>query len=121
MKLEKVHRVVSHMLGELPIQENEATFIPAGVKRKEIAGDIPENNGYTESYTFAELKIKLNAIYSDKFSIESLSNIEEDTLHIITTGGNEYMMPKAWATEPGKLSDGEIDIIFKSGSSPRLK
>jgi hypothetical protein len=36
------------------------------------------------------------------------------------TSGKQYMMPKAWIKEPGGLGDAEIDIIYKSGSSPRL-
>jgi hypothetical protein len=50
MNLERVQRVISNRLGELPIQEKGATFTPAGVKREEKSGDVPENNGYTESY-----------------------------------------------------------------------
>lgn len=119
MKLERVQRVVSAALGELPIQEKGATFKPAGKKRETKAGEVPENTGYTESQTFAELKIKLNA--TGKLGIEELSDVEEDTLTIYTTGGKEYMMPKAWVTEPGELGDAEMNITYNSGTSPRMK
>jgi hypothetical protein len=49
-----------------------------------------------------------------------LSDIGEDTLTITTTGGKRYMMPKAWVTEPGQLGDAEIDIVYNSGTSPRV-
>jgi len=118
MKLERVQRVISAALGELPIQEKGATFKPAGTKRETKTGEVPENTGYTESQTFAELKLKLNATGS--LGVEELSAIEEDTLTIYTTGGKQYMMPRAWVTEPGELGDAEMDIAYNSGTSPRL-
>jgi hypothetical protein len=119
MKLERVKRVISAALGELPIQEKGAEFQPAGTKRETKAGEVPENTGYTESQTFAVLTLKLNATGS--LGIEELSNVGEDTLTIFTTGGKQYMMPKAWVVEPGKLGDAEMDITYNSGTSPRLK
>ena len=118
MKLERVQRVISSNVGELPIQEKGATFKPAGVKRETKPGEVPENTGYTESQTFAELKLKLNATGS--LGVEELSNLGEDTLTIFTTGGKQYMMPRAWVTEPGELGDAEMDIVYNSGTSPRL-
>jgi hypothetical protein len=118
MKLERVKRVISQALSELPIQEKGATFKPAGTKRETKPGEVAENTGYTESQTFAELKLKLNA--TGKLGVEELSNIGEDTLTIYTTGGKQYMMPNAWVTEPGELGDAEMDITYNSATSPRL-
>jgi hypothetical protein len=150
MKLERVERVISQRLGELPIQEKGATFTPAGVERQEKIGDVPENSGFTEGYTLAELRCKLNAKYSEFFNIEAFPNfgekspliskikpdaknykknkkeIEEslkfgrDNITIFTTGGKQYMMPNAWVKEPGTLGDGEFEIVYKSATSPRL-
>jgi hypothetical protein len=117
MKLERVLRVISSRLGELPVQEKGATFKPAGIKRETKAGEVPENTGYTESQTFASLKLKLNA--TGKLGVEELSQ-SEDTLTIFTTGGKQYMMPNAWVVEPGELGDAEMDIEYNSGTSPRL-
>jgi hypothetical protein len=119
MKLERVKRVISQAVGELPIQEKGATFKPAGKKRETKVGEVPENTGYTESQTFAELKLKLNA--TGVLGVEELSKYDEDTLNIITTGGKEYVMPRAWVTEPGELGDAEMDIVYNSATSPRLK
>ncbi|GMO64692.1 MAG: hypothetical protein Ta2A_12430 [Treponemataceae bacterium] len=118
MKLERVKRVISQAHGELPIQEKGATFKPAGIKRETKTGEVPENTGYTESQTFAELTLKLNA--TGKLGVEELSDTSEDTLTIHTTGGKQYMMPNAWVVEPGTLGDAEMDISYNSGSSPRL-
>jgi hypothetical protein len=118
MKLERVHQVISSKLGELPLQEGGSTFKPAGVKRETKAGEVPENTGFTEKQTFAELKLKLNATGS--IGVEELSDIGEDTLTIHTTSGKQYMMPKAWVTEPGQLGDAEIDIVYNSAKSPKL-
>jgi hypothetical protein len=118
MKLERVKRVISAALGELPIQEKGATFKPAGIKRETKPGEVPENTGYTESQTFAELKMKLNA--TGKLGVEELSNVGEDTLTIFTTGGKQYLMPNAWVTEPGELGDAEMDITYNAATSPRL-
>ncbi|MDR1250187.1 MAG: phage tail tube protein [Treponema sp.] len=118
MKLERVHRVVSSALGELPLQEGGSTFKPAGVERETKAGEVPENTGYTEKQTFAELKLKLNA--TGALGVEELSDIGEDTLTIFTTGGKQYMMPKAWVTAPGQLGNAEIEITYNSGTSPKL-
>jgi hypothetical protein len=117
MKLERVKRVISSKVGELPIQEKGAKFRPAGIKRETKPGEVPENTGYTESQTFAVLTLKLNA--TGKLGIEELSN-GEDTLTIYTTGGKQYMMPNAWVTEPGELGDAEMDITYNCGTSPRL-
>jgi hypothetical protein len=119
MKLERVQRVISSALGELPIQEKGATFKPAGKKRETKAGEVPENTGYTESQTFASLKLKLNA--TGRLGIEELSNVDSDTLTIYTTGGKQYSMPNAWVTEPGELGDAEMNIEYNSGTSPRLQ
>ncbi len=118
MVLERVKRVISANLGELPVQEKGATFKPAGTKRETKAGEVPENTGYTESQTFASLKLKLNA--TGKLGVEELSNMGEDTLTIFTTGGKQYMMPNAWVIEPGELGDAEMDIEYNSATSPRL-
>ena len=118
MKLERVQRVISANVGELPIQEKGATFKPAGKKRETKPGEVPEHTGYTESQTFASLKLKLNA--TGKLGVEELSDMGEDTLTIFTTGGKQYMMPKAWVVEPGELGDAEMDIEYNAGTSPRL-
>jgi len=118
MVLERVKRVISASLGELPLQEKGATFTPAGTKRETKAGEVPENTGYTESQTFAKLKLKLNA--TGKLGVEELSNMGEDTLTIFTTGGKQYMMPNAWVIEPGELGDAEMEIEYNSATSPRL-
>jgi hypothetical protein len=119
MKLERVKRVISSNIGELPIQEKGATFKPAGKKRETKTGEVPENTGYTESQTFASLKLKLNA--TGAIGVEELTAFDEDTLTIFTTGGTQYMMPNAWAVEPGELGDAEIDIEYNSGTSPKLQ
>jgi hypothetical protein len=118
MKLERVHRVISSALGELPLQEGGSTFKPAGKKRETKAGEVPENTGYTEKQTFAELKLKMNA--TGVLGVEQLSDIGEDTLTVFTTGGTQYMLPNAWVTEPGELGDAEISITYNCGTSPRL-
>jgi hypothetical protein len=118
MKLERVKRVISSALGELPLQEGGSTFKPAGIKRETKAGEVPAHTGYTEKQTFAELKLKLNA--TGAIGVEQLSEADEDTLTIYTFGGKEYMMPKAWVTEPGELGDAEISITYNSATSPRL-
>jgi hypothetical protein len=119
MKLERVQRVISAKLGELPLQEKGATFKPAGEKRETKIGEVPENTGYTVSQTFASLKLKLNA--TGKLGVEEMSAVGEDTLTIITTGGKEYSMPGAWVVEPGELGDAEMQIEYNSGTSPRVK
>ncbi|GHV76502.1 hypothetical protein AGMMS49942_13230 [Spirochaetia bacterium] len=118
MKLERVHRVISSRLGELPLQEGGSTFKPAGKKRETKSGEVPENTGYTEKQTFAELKLKLNA--TGAIGVEEMSDMDEDTLTIFTTGGKQYMMPNAWVTEPGELGDAEMSVTYNCGTSPRL-
>ncbi|MDR2923513.1 MAG: phage tail tube protein [Treponema sp.] len=118
MKLERVYRVISQKVGELPIQEKGATFKPAGKKRETKVGEVPENTGYTESQTFASLKMKLNA--TGKYGVEELSLNDEDTLTIFTTNGKQYMMPNAWVIEPGEIGDAEMDIEYNAATSPRL-
>ncbi|MDR2509712.1 MAG: phage tail tube protein [Spirochaetaceae bacterium] len=117
--LERVHRVISANLGELPLQKGGSTFRPAGKLRDIKEGEVPENTGYTVSQQGAELNLKLNA--TGKYGIEEFTEQEEDTLTIFTTGGKQYSMPNAWAKEPGTLGDAEMDIVFNSATSPRIK
>jgi len=126
MKLERVLRVTSSVLGELPLQEGGSTFRPAGVKRKTWAGDMPENAGFTEEPVCAELKLKLNATNAtdekgQTLNVQRFNNVMDDTLTIITNSGKEYMMSKAWITEPGELGDAEISVTYHSGTSALLK
>jgi hypothetical protein len=118
MKLEKVKRVVSGTLGELPLQEGGSTFKPAGMKRDTKAGEVPENTGYVERQTEAVLKLKLNA--TGALGVEQLSAAEEDTLTITTSTGKQYLMSNAWVVEPGDLGEGEMEITYNSAKSPRL-
>ncbi|MDR1031026.1 MAG: phage tail tube protein [Treponema sp.] len=119
MKLERIKRVVSAHFGELPLQEKGGTFKPAGVKRETKLGEVAEHTGYTESQTFAELTLKLNA--TGKPGVEELSDLGEDTLTIYTSSGKEYYMPQAWVTEPGKLGDAEMEITYNSATSKRTQ
>jgi hypothetical protein len=118
MKLERVKRVISTKLGELPLQEKGGTFKPAGVKRETKLGEAPENTGYTESQDFASLKLKLNA--TGALGVEQMSDVGEDSLTIYTTGGKMYSMPSAWTVAPGELGEAEMDIEYNSETSVRL-
>jgi len=118
MRLERVHRVISTRLGELPLREGGSTFKPAGKRRETHAGEVPENTGFTERQTFAELRLRMNA--TGALGVEEFSDEPEDTLTVWTTGGKQYMMPSAWATEPGELGDAEVTVTYNSATSPRL-
>jgi len=118
MRLERVHRVISARLGELPLREGNSTFKPAGKSRETRAGEVPENTGFTEKQTFAALTLRMNA--TGAIGVEEFSDEDEDTLTIWTTGGKQYMMPKAWVTEPAELGDAELSVVYNSGTSPRL-
>jgi len=118
MRLERVHRVISSTLGELPLREGGSTFQPAGKRRDTHAGEVPANTGFTERQTFAVLTLSMNA--TGAIGVEEFSDESEDTLTIWTTGGKQYMMPNAWVTELGELGDADIRVTYNSGTSPRL-
>jgi len=118
MRLERVHRVISGNLGELPLREGGSTFTPAGKRRTTHAGEVPANTGFTEAQTFATLTLSLNA--TGAIGVEEFGDVGEDTLTVWTTGGKQYMMPKAWVTEPAELGDAEVRVTYNSGTSPRL-
>jgi len=118
MKLETVSRVISAVVGELPLQKSGNTFRPAGKKRDTKPGAVPENTGYIEEQVCAELKLKLNATGAQ--GIDAFTSADEDTLTIYTSKGKVYSMPGAWAVEPGTLGEGEMDITYNSGTSPRV-
>jgi len=117
-RLARVHRVISTQMGELPLQEGGSTFKPSGKRRETRAGEVPQNTGFTEKQTFAELRLKLNA--TSAIGVEELSELDADTLTVHTTDGKQYMMPDAWVTEPGELGDAEITVTYNSATSPRL-
>lgn len=113
--LSKVNRVVSTEFGELPIQADGGTFKPSGWKRETKDGEQPENTGFTETPTHAELKLKLNA------SVDPQSfSTPQDTLTIYTTSGHQYTMPNAWTVDMGELGKGEFDIEYHSAKSQKL-
>lgn len=117
MILLKVRRVVSATSGELPIKSGGGSFKPSGYKRETQEGEVPENTGYTESSTAAELKVKLNASVDPSEFI----GVSNDTLTIYLDGGGEHVMPNAWVTETPELSSGEYEVTYNSGKSERMK
>lgn len=117
MKLFKVVRVVSSLLGELPIQDGGGSFKPQMFKRETKVGESPTNTGFVESPTAAELKIKLNA------SIDPVEfrNASSDTLTIYIAGGSVHVMPNAWVTEALELSGGEYEVSYNSATSEKVQ
>lgn len=117
MQLLKVKRVVSSLLGELPLQDNGGSFKPQMFKRETKVGESPSSTGYVESPTAAELKIKLNA------SIDPVDfkNASSDTLTIYLSTGSVHTMPNAWVTEALELSSGEYEVTYNSATSEKLQ
>jgi len=118
MRLERVHRVNSTLLGDLPLREGGSTFKPAGKRRGTRAGEVPENTGFTERRTFAELTLSLNA--AGAIGAEEFGDAGEDTLTVWTAGGKRYVMPRARVTEPGQPGDAEIRVTCNSGTGTGL-
>ena len=116
MKLNKVTRVVSSTLGELPIKEGGGTFKPGAFKRETQGAEVAENIGYVETPTAAELTLTLNA----NMDPEQFRNIDNDTLTIVLAGGSQHMMPRAWITEAVQLGNGELSVTYNSAKSERL-
>ena len=113
--LSKVVRVISSSFGEIPLKADGGTFKPSGHKRETQDGEQPENTGFVETPTHAELKLKLNA------SIDPQTfDTAEDTLTIFTADGHQYVMAKAWTTDMGELGKGEFDIEYHSAKSQKL-
>ena len=113
--LSKVIRVVSTSFGELPIKADGGTFKPSGHKRETQDGEQPENTGYVETPTHAELKLKLNA------SVDPQTlNTGSDTLTVYTADGSQHTMSSAWTVDMGELGKGEFDIEYHSAKSQKL-
>lgn len=113
--LSKVIRVVSSTFGELPIKADGGTFKPSGHKRETQDAEQPENTGYIETPTHAELKLKLNASV-DPQTLDT----SDDTLTIFTADGHQHVMPNAWSVDMGELGKGEFDVEFHSAKSQKL-
>lgn len=113
--LSKVIRVVSSEFGELPIKADGGTFKPSGHKRETQDAEQPENTGYVETPTHAELKLKLNASIDPQ-----MFDTSDDTLTIFTANGSQHVMPNAWTTDMGELGKGEYDIEYHSAKSQKL-
>jgi len=117
MELKKVKRVISSVLGELPLKDGGGnTFKPGGFKRETQGAEVAENIGYVETPTAAELTGTLNAAMDPSV----FRNISNDTLTIYLSGGGQHMMPRAWITEAAELGNGEIKITYNSGKSEKL-
>ena len=113
--LSKVIRVVSSTFGEIPIKADGGTFKPSGHKRETQDGEQPENTGFVETPTHAELKLKLNASVDP----QTFYN-EAATPEIYTADGHQHMMPKAWTVDMGELGKGEFDVEYHSAKSQKL-
>ena len=116
MQLLKVSRVISIILGELPVKEGGATFKPSSFKRETQVGEVHENTGYVETPKAEELSLTLNAALDP----QAFANVSNDTLTIFLSGGSQHMMPCAWVTDAVELSKGELKVTYNSAKSQRL-
>jgi hypothetical protein len=116
MKLNKVIRVISSILGELPLKEGGGTFTPSSFKRETQGAEVAENIGYVETPTAAVLALTLQA----SMDPGDFKDIGNDTLTVFLAGGGQHMMPRAWVTEATELGAGELKVTYNSAKSERL-
>ena len=116
MKLNKVYRVISSELGELPLKEGGGTFKPSSFKRETQGAEVAENIGFTETPSAAELSLTLQA----SMDPGDFKDIHNDTLTVYLAAGGEHMMPKAWVTEAVELGAGELKVTYNSAKSEKL-
>lgn len=116
MKLAKVKRVISSVLGELPLKEGGGTFRPSGFNRETQKAETHENIGYVESATPAELKVTLQSTMDPSM----FKDIADDTLTIFLDGGSQHVMTRAWVTETPELGTGDLQVTYNSGKSEKL-
>jgi hypothetical protein len=116
MELKKVRRVISAILGELPVKGGGGSFTPGSFKRETQEAEVAENTGYVETPTAAVLTLTLNAAL-DPSDFRTVSN---DTLTVYLAGGGQHMMPRAWVTEAVSLEGGELKITYNSAKSEKL-
>ena len=107
MRLAKVKRVISSVLGEIPLKEGGSTFKPSGYKRDTVPGETSANTGFTESTAAAELKLSVQAT----MDVSVFAPIDNDSLTIFLDGGGQHMMPGAWVTETPELGNGEFTLL----------
>lgn len=116
MNLNKIVKVISNEVGDLPLKEGGATFKPSGFKRETQSGEVPENTGYIESPTPAELTLTLNA----SLDPQDFNKCTNDLLTITFSGGSVHNMSNAWVTEAVELGNGELKVTFNSAKSEKL-
>ena len=116
MKLNKVYRVVSSVLGELPLKEGGGTFRPSGFNRETQGAEVAENIGFIETPSAAELSLTLQA----SMDPSEFRNVSNDTLTIYVSGGGQHMMSRAWVTEAVELGAGELSVTYNSAKSEKL-
>ncbi len=116
MKLQKVKRVVSASMGELPLKAKGGTFRPSSYTRETQNAETHENIGFTETPEPAELKVNLQAT----MDAESFAGITNDTLTVFIDNGKTHVMPNSWTTDPVPLGDGEIQVTYHCGKSQQL-
>lgn len=117
MELDKIKRVMSSVLGELPLKADTATFKPSGSKRETQEGEVCENTGFVESAVSAELSMTLQAF----MDASEFAKIKNDTLQIFLSRGGVHMMPNAWVTDQVELGKGELKVVYKSGTSQKIQ
>jgi hypothetical protein len=117
MELKKIRQVVSSVLGELPLKGGGGnSFKPSAEKRETQPAEVPENTGYVETPTPAELSLTLNA----SLDPSDFKGIGNDTLTIYFAGGGQHMMSRAWVTDAVDLATGELKVTYNSAKSEKL-
>ena len=116
MKLDKVYRVISAELGELPLKEGGAQFTPSGFKRETQVAEVAENIGFVETPAPAVLALTLQA----SIGAEEFRHVTDDSLTIYLSGGGQHMMPRAWVTEAVELGTGELKVTYNGAKSEKL-
>lgn len=105
-------------VGKLPLAEKPGTFTPSGKKREHKGGRLPEDGGHTETGTAAKLELNLNL--TPGTDVDALGAISGEDVTVRLSDGTVYLMPRAFATEPPSISDGETKLTLISNKSEKI-
>jgi len=117
-QLNNIRTVSVPSIGKLPLAEKPGSFTPSGVKRDHKGGRLAADGGYTETGTPAKLELSLNSLAG--LDVTTLNAIKDEDVTVRLADGSVYMMPKAFATEPVQIADGEGKLTLMSNTSEKI-
>nr|VFJ90827.1 MAG: Phage tail tube protein [Candidatus Kentron sp. LFY] len=117
-RINNIRTVSIPSIGKLPLADNAGTFTPSGVKREHKPGRLPEDGGFSESGTPAQLEININL--QGGIDIDAINRVEKEDVTVRLADGQVYLMAQAFVSEPVGFGDNESRVTIIANLSEKI-